>query len=279
MYYREESNYMLSDGINGILGGTKALEEDINLKTKSLSRPYFRSALIKLCKENSINARLICDYILDEQTEINLKPATMEGKIKVLIWLSNFHSGKNFVEISKQDILRYLNNLRKPLDSDPTQRWIGSYNGRQAVFLKFFKWLHHRNEPDFRKRGIPECLLGIRKLNRFEKTPYKSSDIWNSVERALFLKYCPNMRDRCFHALVLDMSARPSEMLNLKIKDIRFFVTGEADSNTSPTPYTSTFPNWIWFIGVVFSSFSINSYFIIIEQSLHILKESSILII
>jgi hypothetical protein len=86
--------------------------------------------------------------------------------------------------MSKQDILEYLTSLRKPLNEDPSHRWIGSYNGRQAVFLKFFKWLYYREESDFRKRDIPECVQGIKKLNRKEKTPYKSSDIWNSREHA-----------------------------------------------------------------------------------------------
>lgn len=221
----EASKTMIGDGLDQSLEKSKALETDIDLITKSLSRPYFRTILKKLLDVNPQNARLICDYILDEQTEINLKDSTKEGKIKVLVWLSNFHSGKNFDEITKQDILQYLNNLRKPVNEDPTQRWIGSYNGRQAVFLKFFKWLHHRNEPDYRKRNIPECMRGIKKLNRKEKTPYKSSDIWNSKEHSIFLKYCPSKRDKCYHAMAIDMSARPSEILNIKIKDIIFYVT------------------------------------------------------
>ncbi len=204
---------------------TTGLEKDIFNITRYLSRPYFKSALTKLSKDNLENARLICDYILDEQTEINLKPTTMEGKIKVLVWLSNFHSGKNYGEMTKQDILQYLNNLRKPASEDPTQRWIGSYNGRQAVFLKFFKWLYFRSEPDYRKRTIPDTMEGIKKLNRKEKTPYKSSDIWNAKEHALFLKFCPSKRDRCYHSMAIDMSARPSEILNIKIKDIKFYFT------------------------------------------------------
>lgn len=221
----EASKTMTGDRLDKSLEGAKTLDTDIDLITKSLSRPYFRTILRKLIEENPQNARLICDYILDEQTEINLKDSTKEGKIKVLVWLSNFHSGKDFDEITKQDILQYLNNLRKPVNEDPTQRWIGSYNGRQAVFLKFFKWLHHRNEPDYRKRNIPECMRGIKKLNRKEKTPYKSSDIWNSKEHSIFLKYCPSKRDKCYHAMAIDMSARPSEILNIKIKDIKFYVT------------------------------------------------------
>jgi len=71
--------------------------------------------------------------------------------------------------IVNQDILQYLNNLRKSSDDDPSHKWIGSYNGRQAVFLKFFKWLYDSNQHDYRKRNIPDCMQGIKKLNRKEK--------------------------------------------------------------------------------------------------------------
>ena len=37
----------------------------------------------------------------------------------------------------KQDILEYLNTLRKSPIDDPTQKWIGSYNGRQMILNKF----------------------------------------------------------------------------------------------------------------------------------------------
>lgn len=43
--------------------------------------------------------------------------------------------------MTKQDILAYLNNLRKSAIEDPANRWIGTYNGRQMILLKFFKWL------------------------------------------------------------------------------------------------------------------------------------------
>jgi hypothetical protein len=165
---------------NSVSNNDRELEKDIDLITKSLSRPYFNSTLKKLVKENPNNARLICDYILVEQTEFNIKESTKDGKIKILVWLSNYHNSKNFIEMTKQDILKYLNNLRKPTEYDPSHKRIGSYNGRQAVFLKFFKWFHNSNEPDYRKRDFPSYMQGIKELNRKEKTPYRSSDIWNT---------------------------------------------------------------------------------------------------
>ncbi len=46
--------------------------------------------------------------------------------------------------------------------------------------------------------------------------------MWEQREHHVFLKYCPSIRDRCYHALANDMSARPHEILNLRIKDIIF---------------------------------------------------------
>jgi hypothetical protein len=64
-----------------------------------------------------------------EQTQMNNKESTKEGKIKVLIWLTNdFENKRSFREMTKQDILDYLNNLRSPVSEDPTHKWIGSYN-------------------------------------------------------------------------------------------------------------------------------------------------------
>jgi integrase len=124
--------------------------------------------------------------------------------------------------MTKQEILSYLNSLRKPTSIDPQQRWIGSYNNRLRYYAKFFRWLYNKEEPDYRKRISPPCIQGLRQLPRQEKSSYKPSDLWDSREHATFLKYCPSVRDRCYHAMANDMSARPHEILNLKIKDIIF---------------------------------------------------------
>ncbi len=72
--------------------------------------------------------------------------------------------------MTKQDILDYLNSLRIPTSDDSTQRWIGSYNGRQIILNKFFRWLYNSDEPDHRKRETPACMKGIKQLPRKEKT-------------------------------------------------------------------------------------------------------------
>jgi len=93
------------------------------------------------------------------------------------------------------------------------------------IFLKFFKWLFNRNETDPRKRETPECMIGVRKLPKKNKTTYNSGQIWDQRENVLFLKYCPVSRDRCYHAMAMDTSARPHELLGLRIKDLEFNTT------------------------------------------------------
>jgi hypothetical protein len=68
----------------------------------------------------------------------------------------------------------------------------------------------------------PECIQDIPQLKRKEVSCYKPSDLWSQEDDLLFLKWVTNKRDRCYHTMSRDLSARPHEILNLKIKDIVF---------------------------------------------------------
>jgi integrase/recombinase XerD len=65
-------------------------------------------------------------------------------------------------------------------------------------------------------------IENIPQLKRKEKSIYKPTDLWNAEDDSLFLKYCPNPRDRCYHAMSRDSAARPHELLKLRIKDVVF---------------------------------------------------------
>jgi integrase/recombinase XerD len=109
-------------------------------------------------------------------------------------------------------------------------KWIGTYNVKRIVLLRFFKWLYYganianpdkRNELSKFERK-PECIVDIPQLKRREVSCYKPSDLWSQEDDLLFLKWVTNERDRCYHTMARDLSARPHEILNLKIKDIIF---------------------------------------------------------
>jgi hypothetical protein len=197
------------------------LPEELERKINSITehqRRYIRSIFLTMAQVNPTNAAILCDYLVAEQNELNIKESTKESTIKRIIWFSAFLNHKTFNEITKDDILTYLNSrIKKPASVDPTHKWIGTYNGTQMVFSSFFKWLYNPDEPDNRKRITPPCMRGIKKLPRQEKSPFKPSDLWNTEEHGVFLKYCPSKRDVCYHAMANDTSARPSELLNLRI--------------------------------------------------------------
>lgn len=200
-------------------------------KIEAVSRdlkPYFNTVLKRMANINTSNAKIICDYIIAEQNEINIKESTREGKIKVLIWLAEYLKNKTFREITKPDIMQYLNSLKKTDHEDPLHKCIGTYNSRQMILLKFFRWLYNPDEPDHKRRIIPACMSGVKRLPRQEKSPYKPGDLWTDEEHAVFLKYCPSKRDRAYHAMASDTSARPREILSLKIKDISFKLAEES---------------------------------------------------
>lgn len=44
--------------------------------------------------------------------------------------------------------------------------------------------------------------------------------MWTAEDDLLFLRYCPSKRMKCYHTMSSDLSARPSEILHLHIKDI-----------------------------------------------------------
>ncbi|MDQ3967157.1 MAG: hypothetical protein M3275_02030 [Thermoproteota archaeon] len=97
----------------------EVLDRLIDSITRDFSRKGINSRLKALARKSTRNAATICDHILAEQTELNIKTSTAESKVKSLLWLSKFLNDKPFEEMTKQDILSYLNSLRKPTSVDP----------------------------------------------------------------------------------------------------------------------------------------------------------------
>ena len=159
------------------------------------------------------------------KTEINPSDNYRRDNIKLLIRFSIFHHDKKFKQIIRDDVLSFLESLRKPEASDPLHKWIGTYNLFRMYLLRFFKWLYYpETEPS--KRPRPAVIENILQLKRKEQSIYKPTDLWTSEDNLLFLKYCPSERMRCFHSISCDTGCRPHELLKLRVKDIAFKTAG-----------------------------------------------------
>jgi hypothetical protein len=191
-------------------------ERKIQTATDGLQQHY-TNLLVKMLKENAL---AVADFITSMNTEINPSSNHRMNCIEVIGQLSRFYDHKKpFYEMTRQDILSFLDSLRKPENSDPLHKWIGTYNYYLSIIAKFFKWLYYPNiEPS--KRTKPQVITNIHMLKRKEQSIYKPTDLWTAQDDLLFLKYCPSKRMKCYHMVSRDLSCRPHEILKLRIKDI-----------------------------------------------------------
>jgi integrase len=161
------------------------------------------------------------------KNEINLSDNYRKLNIYVLYKISKFFdNAKSYKEFVRDDLLQYLDSLRRPEALDPLHKWIGTYNTYRTLFIRFFKWLYYTDiEPH--KRPKPSITENIQPLKRREQSIYKPSDLWTLEDDLLFLKYCPSAREKCYHTISRDLSCRPHEILKLRLKDIHFKNSGD----------------------------------------------------
>ena len=212
--FLRSNNYLLVD-----------LDRRIEQSTEGLP-DFFRNQLRCICNNN---ATTICDYITALSREINLSQSYRKDNIKILCKFSKFVNNKEFLNCSKTELITFFDGLRKPESADPLHKWIGSYNLYLEYLLRFFKWLYNPDiEPDIEpeKRPKPEVVANLSRLRRKEKSIYRPSDLWTSEDNHTFLKFCPSRRIKCYHAIAHDTACRPSELLNVKIKDVVFKYSG-----------------------------------------------------
>ena len=164
---------------------------------------------------------VLAEYFESMQIEINPSVNYKDLSNWTLTNLARFHKDKSYRDMSRYDIVSYLNSLRKTDSADPMHKWIGTYNIYLACLTRFFKWLYNPTlSPTNRPK--PQVITNIPQLKRKEQSIYKQSDLWSAEDDQLFLKWCPSKRDKCYHSISRDLSARPHEILALKIKDIVF---------------------------------------------------------
>ena len=179
--------------------------------------PCYAKRLSQLPHDNALS---IVNFIMSLNTELNPSINYRMDHINVLCCLSKFYNNqKKFDDMTREDVLDFLDSYRKPEASDPLLKWIGTYNLFRSLIMKFFKWFYSPNI-ESNKRPIPTVVENIPALKRKEQSIYKPTDLWTAEDDLLFLKYCPSKRLKCYHTMSSDLSAQPSEILGLRIKDV-----------------------------------------------------------
>ena len=131
--------------------------------------------------------------------EVNPRLSYKKNTIQFLSELSRAVGiEEKFIDMTRDDILCYLDNCRRPENEDPLHKWIGSYNSKLVVLTRFLKWLYYPYVEDPKRRselsaveGKPDCIISIKRLKRKEVSCYKPSDLWSQMI-LLFLKWVTN---------------------------------------------------------------------------------------
>ena len=155
------------------------------------------------------------------------------GFIKTLLLLDR-HLGKPFKEASETELMGFLRRYR---DKPHTR---ATYATRIKAFYRWLltgKW----------RRGIyPKVVENISTTVRKHELPIKSpNDILTQDEVLAMIDAADNLRDKALIALLYDSAARPSEILNLRIKDVKLnkthgeiFVNGKTGMRRIPIVFS-----------------------------------------
>ena len=103
------------------------------------------------------NDDIIKEYFDAMQTEINPSVNYVNTNRNTLNKLSHFHRNRPFAEMKREDIISYLNSLRKSDEIDPLHKWIGTYNSRIRNIIRFFKWLYYPTKEPNQRPNTAKC--------------------------------------------------------------------------------------------------------------------------
>ena len=124
----------------------RLVEQKIDLAIEGFSTTHKFCELVlkdrkRLSEENALT---ISDYIIAMKREINPRLNYKRYTIQFLAELSKtIGVAKKFIDMTRDEVLCYLDKCRKMEDEDPLHKWIGSYNTKLVVLSRFFKWLHY----------------------------------------------------------------------------------------------------------------------------------------
>jgi uncharacterized protein YihD (DUF1040 family) len=163
------------------------LERKITIATEDFITGKFCKLVLRISDENALT---ICDYVIAMKREINPRLSYKRSIVQILSELSKAVGiEKKFIDMTRDDVLCYLDKYRKSENEDPLHKWIGTYNTSLVTLFRFFKWLHYPDIEDSKRRielsakeRKPDCIMGIKRLKRKEISCYKRSGLWTQED-------------------------------------------------------------------------------------------------
>lgn len=82
------------------------------------------------------NNKIIDDYVEARKTETNISKNFQRLILRTVNYLTRY-TNKNLKNITRDDLVSFLNSFRKGETEDPTHRWIGTYNTYLIILIPF----------------------------------------------------------------------------------------------------------------------------------------------
>ena len=141
---------------------------------------------------------------LEELEALNRAYSTRTNYLKALNHLLAFRN-KSFTTYSREDLVKWLNHARKTVP--------GSATLYATLIRRFFKWINGDKE-------YPACV------NWMQTTPNREGrvireDLLTPTEVQEIVRLAPSIKIMTLIHVLADSGGRPSEILGLKIKDIK----------------------------------------------------------
>ncbi|MDH3313064.1 MAG: site-specific integrase [Nitrosopumilus sp.] len=157
------------------------------------------------------------DWLVDEDSMLS----NAANYLRVLKLFSFDLGKKEFKDVTREDVLEFLDKRKKSIDVDPEKKWVRTWNDYLARLVGFYRWLHNNEiTKDREDWNTPEPFNSIKKKKNKRDSSYTPNDVWDVDELLLAVKYFDNIHDKAIFTIGWDMVSRNHEITKLKIKDI-----------------------------------------------------------
>jgi len=145
-----------------------------------------------------------------------LKESTLKGYKFALLSLDEA-IGKPFKEATREDIMRFFNELQQRCTRSTVHLWKGKIK-------RFYNWLFN-----LAPREYPDCVKWLRVSNPRRGTKTKGYELSLNPEDVLskedvkrLIDACNSARDQALIAVMYETACEPIEALNLNVKSVKF---------------------------------------------------------
>ena len=120
----------------------------------------------------------------------------------------------------KEDIISFLDSLKKDAAIDPDKKWIRSWNDYLQRIKYFMRWLHNDPSLPISEWQTPR-VAQIKKKKTSRVSPYVESELWERDDLLSVVRYESHKRNKAALTLLWDLNARNHEVTLLQVKHTR----------------------------------------------------------